>query len=102
MRPIVIFLSVVLLGGCVTPGSDNVVVKGEKFRLVTGEQLRTVFVGQKIRYPDPYRYGPQITSSVPKCDGFYPDGRYLSCGDRVPVVHGTYRVLRDSVCVNAW
>lgn len=100
MRTIILLITVVLCDGCVTAGSQKVIVEGHTFRLVTGEKLRAALAGQKIRYPDPYRYGPEILSSVPKCDGFYPDGRYLSCGDRVPVIHGTYRITQDSVCTD--
>ena len=100
MRTITLLLTVVLCGGCVSAGSQQVLVEGRTFRLVTGEKLRAAFSGQKIRYPHPYDLGGGVISSAPKCDGFYPDGRYLSCGDRVPVIHGTYRVTQDSVCID--
>ena len=100
MRTVLLLLTVVLFGGCVTAGPHRMVVKGQTFRLVTGEKLRAAFVGQKIRYPDPYGLGSGVISSTPKCDGFYTDGRYLSCGDRVPFIHGTYRVTHDSVCID--
>ena len=65
--------------------------------------MRAAFAGHKIRYPDPYNLGGGIISTVPRCDGFYADGRYVSCGDRVPVIHGTYRVSQDALCiVRAW
>ena len=99
MRTILLLLIVISCGGCVTAGSQNVVVEGHTYRLVTGDGLRTAFAGQKIRYPNPHGRGGGIISSVPRCDGFYPDGRYVSCGDRIPVIRGTYRVSRDSVCV---
>ena len=100
MRTISLLLTVALCGGCVTAGAQRVVVEGQTFRLVTGDKLRAAFAGQKIRYSDPYELGGGVISSVPKCDGFYTDGRYLSCGDRVPVIHGTYRVTKDSVCID--
>ena len=99
MRPIAFLVTMILLGGCVCIGSQKVIFRGQTFGLVTGERLRAAFAGQKIRYSDPYDLGGGVISSVPKCDGFYTDGRYVSCGDRVPVIHGTYRVSQDALCI---
>ena len=88
------------LAGCVAAQrSPSVSYEGAAYHLVTGKRLNTAFVGKKIRYPDPYRMGDIILISSARCDGFYPDGRYLSCGDRVPRREGTFEIYSDRVCV---
>ena len=92
--------SVLVLAGC-TPvdRSGKIIFEGQPYRLVTGKHLRAAIVGQKIRYPDPYRMGEIVLTSSIRCDGFYPDGSYLTCGDRVPRRWGKYTVSNDRVCI---
>lgn len=84
--------------GCVAERPRTVSFEGSTYRLVTGKPLRAAFVGNKIRYPDPHGTG-EIVVSATRCDGFYPDGAYLSCGDRVPRVTGTFKVHKDRICI---
>jgi hypothetical protein len=87
------------LVGCASLNDGSVTTfDGASYRQVRGEALRTAFVGNKIRYPDPQRMGEIVLTSAARCDAFFPDGRYVTCGDRAPIIHGTYAVQDDRVC----
>lgn len=96
-------LSMILAVAATAPDAPiaprTVMFDGARYRLVTGNRLRAAFVGKKIRYRDPHREGQIVLTSSIRCDGFYPDGRYVSCGDRVPRPMGRYEIRGDRVCV---
>jgi hypothetical protein len=98
-RTFCILMALAGSAGCVSAGGPRTVdYEGTSWRLVTGQQLRIAFVGNKIRYPDPQREGDIVLVSSTRCDAFFPDGRYVTCGDRVSRPTGTYEVRNDRIC----
>ena len=92
---------VFVVAACATTESNQVRLGHITYALVTGAELRSSFVGKKIRYLEPQIINDIVIISSPRCDAFYPDGQYVTCGDRHPRPTGTYEMQEDRVCIDS-
>ena len=96
-----IFLTFVA-SGCTTTGSKQILFNNTTYSLVSGSELRSSFVDKKVRYPDPRRLGDIVLSNSIRCDAFYQNGRYVTCGHRITRPTGTYEVQKNRVCIDLY
>jgi hypothetical protein len=84
------------LSACTAGAGGRLSYEGAVYRQLTGRQLRLAIVGHALTLPPPRGDAFVVTSHV--CYLFHPGGAYGQCGDRVPLVSGTYALANDRVC----
>jgi hypothetical protein len=87
-----------IIGACAAH-TPSVPFEGARYKALTGEKLAAAVVNKQFVFPKP-QAGDDVIITSPRCNKFYADGQYMMCGDRVPFIWGTYKVMEDRVCAN--
>ncbi len=93
--PILVALAGMTLAPLNAEAPASATFDGKIYTQLIGEGLREAVEGKRVRYPQ--LSGDIVVSNEP-CDIFGWAGHYVTCGDRVPRIYGTYLFFHDRVC----